>query len=89
MNAFTAGTSGLLRNRLPSVLQNDRAAIATAIRMCGQPDPARLRVARIKNTLQAARVEFSPSLLEEACAAHVEVTGEVKPMRFDAAGRLI
>jgi hypothetical protein len=89
MNAFTAGTSGLLRNRLPSVLLNDRAAIATAIRMCGQPDPARLRVARIKNTLQAARVEFSPSLLEEACAAHVEVTGEVKPMRFDAAGRLI
>ena len=57
--------------------------------MCGQPDPSKLRLARIKNTLLAAYVEFSPSLLEEAGAAHVEVTGEPRPMQFDAAGRLL
>jgi hypothetical protein len=89
MNGYTAGISGLLRNRLPNVLLNDRAAIATAIRMCGQPDMSKLRVARIKNTLLTANVEFSPSLLQEACAANVEVTSQPQPMRFDAAGRLV
>jgi hypothetical protein len=89
MNGYTSGIGGLLRNRLPNVLPNDRAAIATAIRMCGQPDPSKLRLARIKNTLMAASVEFSTSLLEEAGAAHVEVTGVPKPMQFDADGRLL
>ncbi len=89
MNGYTAGTSGLLRNRLPQVLLNDRAAIATAIRMCGQPDLGKLRLARIKNTLMASYVEFSPSLLEEASAACVEVSRSPQPMQFDAASRLI
>jgi hypothetical protein len=89
MNSYTSGIGGLLRSRLPFVLPNDRAAIATAIRMCGQPDTSRVRLARIKNTLQAAHVEFSESLLEEACAAHVEVTGSPRPMQFDPVGRLL
>jgi hypothetical protein len=89
MNSYTSGISGLLRSRLPSVLADDRAAIATAIRMCGQPDPSKVRLARIKNTLMAAHVDFSESLREEACAAHVETTGAPKPMQFDAAGRLL
>jgi hypothetical protein len=88
-NAYTSGTGGLLRNRLPSVLPNDRAAIATAMRMVGQPDASRLRVARIKNTLQATQVEFTPSLLDDAARAHIEVTRGPQPMRFDAAGRLL
>jgi hypothetical protein len=89
MNSYTAGISGLLRGRIPTVLGSDRAAIATAIRMCGQPDPARLRLARIKNTLLTARVEFTPSLLEEAARANVHVCEEPKPLAFDAAGRLL
>ncbi len=89
MNGYTAGLSGLLRNRLPNVLPNDRAAIATAIRMCGQPDLERLRVARIRNTLTPADVEFSPSLLDEARATRVEVLDEARPLRFDDAGRLL
>ena len=89
MNGYTSGIGGLLRNRLPNVLPNDRAAIATAIRMCGQPDHSKLRLARIKNTLVAASVEFSPSLVEEAGAAHVELTGQARAMQFDAAGRLL
>jgi hypothetical protein len=89
MNSYTSGIGGLLRSRLPCVLPNDRAAIATAIRMCGQPDTSRVRLARIKNTLQAAHVEFSESLLEEAWAAQVEVTGSPTPMQFDPVGRLL
>jgi hypothetical protein len=88
-NGYTSGTGGLLRSRLPTVLPNDRAAIATAMRMCGQPDPARLRLARIKNTLQVAEVQFTTSLLEEAGQAGVELTGPVAPMQFDASGRLL
>jgi hypothetical protein len=89
MNGYTAGLSGLLRNRVPNVLPNDRAAIATAIRMCGQPDLAQLRLARIKNTLTVADVEFSPCLLEEARAARVTVLSEPRPLQFDANGRLL
>jgi Domain of unknown function (DUF362) len=89
MNGYTGGTGGLLRNRLPTVLPTDRAAIATAIRMCGKPDPATARVARIKNTLLAAYVEFSSSLLPEVEAAQVEITGSPRVMSFDADGRLI
>jgi hypothetical protein len=89
MNGYTGGISGLLRSRLPAVMPNDRAAIATAIRMCGQPDHKKLRLARIKNTLMAAYVEFSPALHDDACAGHVNITGSAEPMRFDASGRLL
>lgn len=89
MNGYTSGTGGLLRNRLPNVLPNDRTAIATAIRMCGQPDLARVRLARIKNTLTAPFVEFTSSLLDEASAAGVEVTRQAQPLAFDADGRLL
>jgi hypothetical protein len=47
-----------------------------------------VRLARIKNTLEAAHIQFSPSLLGDVEAARVEVTGPPKPMQFDAAGRL-
>jgi hypothetical protein len=88
MNGYTGGTGGLLRNRLPNILPNDRAAIATAMRMCGKPHPSKVRLARIKNTLLASYVEFSANLLPEAASALVEVTGEPRSMSFDAAGRL-
>ena len=88
MNGYTSGTGGLLRGRLPTVLQNDRAAIATAIRMCGQPDPSRLRIVRIRNTLQVSEMRLSPSLLEDADAAHIEITSAPKPIEFDTTGRL-
>jgi hypothetical protein len=88
MNGYTSATGGLLRNRLPNILPNDRAAIAMAMRMCGKPDPATVRLARIKNTLMAAYVEFSANLLPEAAGASVEVTGEPRPMAFSADGRL-
>jgi hypothetical protein len=88
MNGFTSGTGGLLRNRLPNMLPTDRSAIATAMRMCGKPDPTTVRVARIKNTLLAAYVEFSANLLDEASAAHIEVLGPPRPMAFSPDGLL-
>lgn len=89
MNGYTSATGGLLRGRLPTVLPNDRAAVAMAIRMCGKPDPSTVRLVRIKNTLMAAYVEFSASLLDEATASHIELTGQPRAMAFDSAGHLI
>jgi hypothetical protein len=88
MNGLTSGTGGLLRNRLPNVLPTDRAAIATAMRMCGKPDPRTVRMARIKNTLLASYVDFSANLLPDAERAQVEVLGPPRPMSFDERGRL-
>lgn len=88
-NAYTAGTSGLLRSRLPTVLPNDRASIATAMRMCGEPDASKVRIARIRNTLRVTEVQFGANLREVAAAAGVEVVGGPEPMRFDSAGRLL
>jgi hypothetical protein len=88
MNGYTSGIGGLMRNRLPNVLPNDREAIAAAIRMCGKPDPATARVVRIKNTLLAARVQVSESMLADADGAKVEIAGSGEPVRFDADGRL-
>ncbi|HET6317501.1 MAG TPA: DUF2088 domain-containing protein [Chloroflexota bacterium] len=88
MNGYTSATGGLLRNRLPNILPTDRAAIATAMRMCGKPDPSTVRLARIKNTLLASYVEFSANLLPEAAGANVEVTSEPRPMSFSPDGRL-
>ncbi len=89
MNGYTSGLGGLLRNRLPNVLADDREAIAAAIRMCGKPDPATARVVRIKNTLMASYVELSASMRDEAESAKVEVTGQPQRMAFDAQGRLV
>ena len=89
LNSYTSGTGGLLRGRLPNVLPNDRAAIATAMRMVGQPDSSKLRLARIKNTLHPSEVQFSASMLDAAAEARVEVTGSAQPMRFSPDGRLL
>jgi hypothetical protein len=88
MNGYTSGIGGLMRNRLPNVLPNDREAVAAAIRMCGKPDPATARVVRIKNTLLAASVQLSESMLDDVEDAKVEITGKPERMGFDRDGRI-
>ncbi len=88
VNGYTSGTGGLMRGRLPMAFPTDRAAIATAMRMSGRPDPAQVRVVRIKNTLMAAFPQISANLLPEAAAARLEVLGEARPLSFDGDGRL-
>ncbi len=89
VNGYTSGTGGLIRGRLPMAFPDDRSAIATAMRMCGKPDPALVRVVRIKNTLMAAFPQISGNLLDEAPAARLEILDEGRPMSFDSGGRLI
>jgi len=76
VNNLTAGLIGLQRGSLPITLPTSRDAIATAIRVCGQPDSSTVRLARIRNTLLLEELLVSPALLPEVAAhPHLELIG--------------
>lgn len=76
MNNLTAGLIGLRKGALPIVSPTPQAAVATALRVCGQPDPAAVRLARIKNTLDLEELLVSQALLVEvADNAALELVG--------------
>jgi hypothetical protein len=71
------------------LLPTDVDAICAGVLCCGQGDPLRARVVRIKNTLQLGELEISESLLEAARAhPRLEVVGEPERLPFDADGTL-
>ena len=78
-------TSGFL-NRAFVLLtcETDKEAITTAIGTFKGKDPDRVRVMRIKNTLQIEKLYISESLLQEARTRDdIQILGEMKPMKFD------
>lgn len=68
MNALTAGVLGLWRVKLPWVAKDAAQALQLALRMCGRPDTAAARVARIRNTLSLTEMDISAALMDEALA---------------------
>ncbi len=62
INCSTAGICGIQRSFIPMVTPHDHAAIVTALRVCGQPDPLKARIIRIKNTLSLGEIDISESL---------------------------
>jgi hypothetical protein len=75
--------------RIPPALDTELEAIQAAVKTCGAPDRARVRLARIRNTLHLGELLVSEALLDEARAnPALTVLGEPEPMRFDAEGRL-
>jgi len=89
MNGYTSGLTGVQRSRIPMVFPDDREAIAAAIQMSGETDPARVRLVRIKNTLEVARMQISAGLLAEAAEKGLSVEPEGKPFDFDAVNHLV
>jgi hypothetical protein len=65
MNVLTAGLVGLCKGGLPITLPTGHDAVATAVKVCGQADPATARVVRIKNTLLLEELLVSAALLPE------------------------
>ena len=89
INGLTSGIGGVQRVRLPMLLPTDVDAICAGVLCCGQGDPLRARVVRIKNTLEIGELEISESLLEAARAhPRLEVVGEPERLPFDADGTL-
>lgn len=88
MNGYTSGVTGVQRSRIPMVFPDDREAIAAAIQMCGEVDPGRVRLVRIKNTLEVADLQISAGLLSEAAERRLVVAPSGAPFEFDSSGEL-
>ncbi len=91
VNCLTQGTCHT--GKTPMWLPSDRAAIETALRMCGPLNGRPTRVVRIKNTLDLERIWVSEGLAEEFQKASVEPpalewVGEPREMQFDVLGTL-
>jgi hypothetical protein len=88
MNALTSTTPAAAKT--PMVMPDDRMAIAAAITMCAGIDPKRVRLARIKNTLDLRRLWVSEALSDEVEKDEdLRVVEGPQEMRFDEYGTLI
>lgn len=88
MNNLTA--RALWRSKLPLAFDTDREVIAACLDTCWQPDPTRVRLCLIPNTLEVAELWVSPPLVPSAREhPHLQLVGEPRPLPFDAAGNLI
>ncbi len=87
-NVFTS--TFLNRAYIPVIMETDQQAIAAALQVLGLEDPAKARVARIKNTLSLGTIQISASLLDEfGNHSHLEQTGPLEPMAFAGDGSLL
>ena len=90
LNCITSGITGIQRAFLPLVAPMDRAAIETAVRVCGRPEAHHTRIVRIKNTLTLGEMDVSMDLLSEALPdSKVTPLGDRFELPFDADGSLI
>jgi hypothetical protein len=75
--------------KIPLTLPNDREAIQTAISSVGLIPEEKLRVMRIKNTMEMETVDVSPAYSESIRAnPNIEVISGENDMAFDADGNL-
>jgi len=87
-NAITSRVSDSAR--LPMILNNDREAVALAIRGSFPAGTDRARVVRIANTKAIHTVRVSEAFLPEiAGRAEFSIHGETTPMAFDSDGHFI
>jgi hypothetical protein len=89
INCATAGMCGIQRSFIPMVAPDDRAAIVTALRVCGQPDPLQARIVRIKNTLSLGEIDISAGLVQELETTQGSASlSSFFPLTFDANNQL-
>jgi hypothetical protein len=82
-------TGFLNRAKLPIAFPDDRQLIRAALFTLGQPDPDRVRIVRIADTLRLDRMWISQGLLAEAQGhTRLSVIGSPAEMRFDRTGNL-
>ena len=87
MNTLTACM--LHRAKQPFGFESDRACLIAGLETCWQPKIDEVRLLLIPNTLEVAELWASPALLAEVAGhPHLEQTGPLRPLPFDAAGNL-
>jgi hypothetical protein len=86
-NGLTSGIFSMYRGSMPTVMADDRRALAAASHCCAVPQPA-TRMVMIEDTLHLSRLWISPSL-RAAADAHerLKVIAE-RPMAFGADGAI-
>ena len=86
-NALTSSIT--LGGMIPMIMDSDRLAVQAAIKTCNVPDPGRIRLMRIANTLHVEYVYISEGLLEEAKNhPHMDILGVPEEWPFDTDGNL-
>ena len=87
MNNLTARV--LWRSKLPLTFDTDRECIQAAVDTCWQPDPDKLKMCIIPNSLEVAELWVSPVLAKQAYDnPDLEVVDGVRDLPFDADGNL-
>ena len=87
MNALTS--LGLLPAKIPIYFENDREAIEAALASLAAPNPEKLRVVRIADTLNLERFLASEAVRKRnQRATGAENAGNARDMQFDASGNL-
>lgn len=70
--------------KIPMILDNDRLAIAAAIRTCNIGDMTKVKLVRIKNTKELDYIYISENLLKEAKQnKNLEIVGELEDFKFN------
>ncbi len=87
-NGLTSGIFSMYRGSMPTVMADDRRALAAASHCCAVPQPA-TRMVMMEDTLHLSRLWISPSL-RAAAEAHdrLKVVAE-RPLAFGADGAIL
>src|ERR1700678_872880 len=87
MNALTS--LGLLPAKIPIYFDTDRGAIEAALASLAAPDPAKVRVVRIADTLNLERFQASEACVGATNGHSVSTAGAARVMEFDSAANLL
>ena len=76
--------------KIPLVMNNDREALALALRTCNRVTPQSARIVRIKNTMELNRILVSETCIPEVDAnMDLSVISSPKSLDFDNTGHLL
>ena len=76
--------------KIPLVMNNDREALALALRTCNRVTPQSARIVRIKNTMNLNRILVSETCLPEVQANRdLSIVSSPKSLNFDNRGHLL
>jgi len=91
VNGLTQGTTD--PSKIPPFRPNDRDAIETAIKISGVKEPNKVKLVRIKNTLDLDEIWISEELLKilekKDLSGRIEVLGKLSNMRFNIVGNMV
>lgn len=88
--ANTITSTELTGAKIPLFTNNDKEAIAVAVKTSNRVEPPNVKIVRINNTLEMSEIEVSTTLIPELSGRNdIEILSGPYPLRFDQNGRLL